>query len=293
MLQFRRRRQGRGFSCRSIPALLCKEFLTSDRLAELSKDASRYHIPFEPSHMILAQAFSSDWTIALIRTSIKSRPLAEYATEHWHGHAKFENVSSHIQDGIKSLFDNDKPHFAAWLWIFDEDNGQAMSTTKPAVPLYYAALLGFRDLAEYLLSENPESTPQGWFRYNSVTRISVQGTQRCFSITNRAFPRCRCSERMGPDSTARNIVRGIWKSGNSYWIVARMWMPKITWAGRLCTWRRRVDNFCYYYSSTRQQPMPRRTTPDLSLSTSDTYDYHWSTVEWERVLRTWQNRQGV
>jgi len=106
-------------------------------------------------------------------TSIKSRPLAEYATEHWHGHAKFENVSSHIQDGIKSLFDNDKPHFAAWLWIFDEDNGQAMSTTKPAVPLYYAALLGFRDLAEYLLSENPESTPQGWFRYNSVTRISV------------------------------------------------------------------------------------------------------------------------
>jgi hypothetical protein len=152
-----------------------KEFLTSDCLAELSKDVSRYHIPFEPSHTILAQA-----CLGVLRLddrvdsdSIKSRPLAEYAAEHWHRYAKFKNVSSHIQDGIKSLFDNDKPHFAAWLWTFDEDNGQAMSTTKPAVPLYYAALLGFRDLVEYLLSENPESTHQGWFRCNSVTRISV------------------------------------------------------------------------------------------------------------------------
>ncbi|KAH9178007.1 hypothetical protein EDB89DRAFT_2239725 [Lactarius sanguifluus] len=33
-----------------------KEFLTSDRLAGCTEDVSRFHIPIEPSHMILAQA---------------------------------------------------------------------------------------------------------------------------------------------------------------------------------------------------------------------------------------------
>jgi hypothetical protein len=62
---------------------------------------------------------------------------------------------------MECLFDADKPHFATWLWIFDEDRGgRSMSSWCPerpgASPLYYAAMLGFRDLAEHLISKHPE-----------------------------------------------------------------------------------------------------------------------------------------
>ena len=66
-----------------------------------------------------------------------------------------------IKDGMECLFDADKPHFATWLWIYNEDRGGvSMSTPCPekpeAVPLYYAARLGFRDLAAHLIAEHPE-----------------------------------------------------------------------------------------------------------------------------------------
>ena len=95
------------------------------------------------------------------RDSIKSFPLALYAAQYWHTHARLENVSSRIKEGMECLFDADKPHFATWLWIYNEDRaGSSMSTTRPeepeAVPLYYAALLGFSDLAAYLIAKHPE-----------------------------------------------------------------------------------------------------------------------------------------
>jgi ankyrin repeat protein len=64
---------------------------------------------------------------------------------------------------MECLFDADKPHFATWLWIYDEDRPsrkRSMSTMYPkkpeAVPLYHAARLGLRDLAEHLITEHPE-----------------------------------------------------------------------------------------------------------------------------------------
>jgi ankyrin repeat protein len=66
-----------------------------------------------------------------------------------------------MKDGMECLFDADKPHFATWLWIYNEDrHGRSMSSMRPekpeAVPLYYAAMLGFLDLAEHLIAEHPE-----------------------------------------------------------------------------------------------------------------------------------------
>jgi ankyrin repeat protein len=47
-----------------------------------------------------------------------------------------------------------------WLWIYNEDKGDSKPTICPekpeAVPLYYAAMLGFRDLAENLIAKHPE-----------------------------------------------------------------------------------------------------------------------------------------
>ena len=141
-----------------------KEFLTADRLAEPIRDVSHYHIRLEAAHTILAQACLG----VLLRlddrvdyNSIKSFPLARYAAKYWPTHARVECVSSHIKEGMERLFDADKLHFATWLWIYNEDRwSRSLSTTRPeepeAVPLYYAAMLGFRDLAERLIVEHPE-----------------------------------------------------------------------------------------------------------------------------------------
>jgi ankyrin repeat protein len=138
-----------------------KEFLTAERLSESTRDVSRYHIRLEAAHTIIVRAclgvllqlddIDSD--------SIKSFPLARYAAQYWPTHARIENVSSRIKHGMECLFDADKPHFATWLWIYDEDEDRSMSTMRPqepkAVPLYYAAMFGFRDLAEHLIAEHP------------------------------------------------------------------------------------------------------------------------------------------
>jgi ankyrin repeat protein len=140
-----------------------KEYLMSSRLAESSREVSRYHILLEPAHTILAQAclgvlLRLDEHID--RDKMKDLPLAKYAAEHWVKHARVENVSRHIMEGMKCLFDADKPHFMAWLWVHDGDRDSSMVTRFPekpeAVPLYYAARFGLRDLAAYLLAEHPE-----------------------------------------------------------------------------------------------------------------------------------------
>ena len=127
------------------------------------RDVSRYHIRLEAAHTIIAQACLG----VLLRmddridcNSIENFPLAQYAARFWPTHAQVENVSSHIKDGMERLFDAEKPHFATWLWVYNRDRGYFMSTMRPeepeAVPLYYAAMHGFRDLAKYLIVEHPE-----------------------------------------------------------------------------------------------------------------------------------------
>ena len=143
-----------------------KEFLSANRLAEPIRDVSRYHVRLEAAHTILAQACLGVLLRLdnhVDRDSIKSFPLAQYAARYWPTHARVENVSSRIKDGMVCLFDADRPHFRTWLWIYNEDRfswDRSMSTKCPekpeAVPLYYAARLGFRDLAKHLIAEHPE-----------------------------------------------------------------------------------------------------------------------------------------
>jgi ankyrin repeat protein len=143
-----------------------KEYLTADRLAESIRDVSRYHIRLEAAHAILAQACLSvllRLDDRIDRDSIESFPLARYAAQYWATHARFENAWSRVKDAMECLFDTDNPHFATWLWIYNEDLRDLrpmMSTMCPekpkTVPLYHAARLGFRELAEHLIAEHPE-----------------------------------------------------------------------------------------------------------------------------------------
>ncbi len=85
-----------------------KEFLTSDRLATSTIDASHYHhILLEPSHTIMAQACLS----VLLRldshinkASLENFPLALYASRHFGDHAEFGNVFSHIRERRQAPF---------------------------------------------------------------------------------------------------------------------------------------------------------------------------------------------
>ena len=149
-----------------------KEFLTADRLAEPIRDVSRYHIELEAAHTILAQA-----CIGVLlrlddhidRDNIKDFPLAPYAAECWPMHAVFGSVSARIKDGMECLFDEDKPHFATWLWIYYDDTSTMRPEKPGAFPLFHAARLGFRDLAAHLIAEHPEHV-------NARTRDGLKDT---------------------------------------------------------------------------------------------------------------------
>ncbi|KAH9053687.1 hypothetical protein EDB87DRAFT_1690062 [Lactarius vividus] len=139
-----------------------KEFLTSSRLASSLEEESRFHIRLESAHTILAQA-SLGVLLRLDervdRDSIVGFPLAQYAAEHWPEHVNFENVLSYVKDGINDLFDPEKPHFAAWLWVYNVDKLPTRGTSPEqpqASPLYYAVRVGNRDLVEHVLLKRPQ-----------------------------------------------------------------------------------------------------------------------------------------
>ncbi|KAH8994729.1 ankyrin repeat-containing domain protein [Lactarius hatsudake] len=143
-----------------------KEFLTSSRLTSSRPIVSRYHVLLGPSHMILAQACLSN----LLRLddstdeeNILKFPLAIYAANHWHVHAR-ENMNARIQEDIRRLFDLGKPHYAAWTWIHDASYGASRQRmfirVRPsqlaAPPLFYAARFGLRDLVVDLVATRPQ-----------------------------------------------------------------------------------------------------------------------------------------
>ena len=146
-----------------------KEFLTSSRLATASGEVSKYHIDLEPAHTILGQACLA--VLLEIQSGVEGHthedhPLARYAAKYCTTHAQFGEELSRLQKGMGYLFDADKPHFRVWLALYDIDTKPGYGTTSlsrftpytksPAAPLYYAALCGFHDLVEQLISKYPQ-----------------------------------------------------------------------------------------------------------------------------------------
>ena len=162
-----------------------KEFLTSDRLANATlKVLGDHYIRLESAHTIMAQACLG----VLLRLddhmdkkTIKSFPLAKYAGRHLVDHAEFEDVLSHIHDGLDNLLDPDKPHIYIWLWLqvgdyshrdwmdgnLDSysDLGESLSNHSEhhlfpdypprAPPLHYTLFLGHLCLSQYLILKRP------------------------------------------------------------------------------------------------------------------------------------------
>jgi hypothetical protein len=139
-----------------------KEFLTSDRLVTSSADISCFHILPEPAHTVVVKACLG----ILLRpengvggAKFEYSPLAYYAAQYWMHHARFENVWTHVEDGILRLFDPGKPYLDMWLAESEIEYSPFFAgyshTKHRGSLLYYASLCGFRDLVARLISQNP------------------------------------------------------------------------------------------------------------------------------------------
>jgi ankyrin repeat protein len=139
-----------------------KEYLTSDRLANASRDVSCYHILPESAHTILAQACLGVLLRLddhVDRENAGDIPLANYAAEHWDDHARFKDVSSRVQDAVEIFLDADKHAACLRLHRIDEGGDWGPYTETGLTrggPLYYASFYGFYDLAKHLAVKHPE-----------------------------------------------------------------------------------------------------------------------------------------
>ena len=181
-----------------------KEFLTSDRLANIKEDISRFHIRLEPAHTIIAQSclailLQSDHDGRADSTSA----LYKYAAQHWVDHAHLGNASLHIEYGMRRLFDPTKPHFTAWLNSYDPDNIEWTSFLRddsdsfPSWPqrsaftslgeddaplcLYYAALCEFHDLTGYLITKYPQHVVNATVGLNKSPLVAAL-RNRCIQV---------------------------------------------------------------------------------------------------------------
>ena len=156
-----------------------KEFLTSPRLAKANDDIlHRYHISIPYAHTLAVQAclgilLHLDKNITI--GDLERFPLTEYAAEHWVDHARFEDVSRTVEDGIKRLFDPNKYHFSVWLWIHDLENrywrrekrGERPSDPR-GTPLHYAALCGLDAVVKFLIIEHSQYLDTRCFDHKST-----------------------------------------------------------------------------------------------------------------------------
>ena len=155
--------------------LSVKDFLTSSHLASSPGHLSSFHILPRHAHTILTQV-----CLGLLLHPKDTNddnivsPLSEYAAQHWVMHAQFEDVASRVMDGMVSLFDPDKPHFAAWIDLYDIDaeSGGKVLSERPS-PLYYSALCGFYDLVRHIVIKHPqdENTIGGSYGFPIVAAL--------------------------------------------------------------------------------------------------------------------------
>ena len=145
-----------------------KEYLTSTWLAETKDTISRFHISMTPAHTTVAQGclgllLHIDETVT--RSSLENFPLAKYAAQHWMDHARIEDISSKVEDGMKRLFDPNKSHFSVSIWIHDPGYRYRFSlcyrpqsrSERPGKPrvtnLHYATFHGLHDVVQFLIVE--------------------------------------------------------------------------------------------------------------------------------------------
>lgn len=152
-----------GYSFIQFAHFSVKEYLTSGRLAKAEDSISRFHITMTSAHTVVAQVCLGvllHLDKGVNEDDLTDFPLVKYAADYWMDHAGFENISSHVQDGMRRLFDPNKHHLSIWVWISDpyvRSFDQSRPFTAPehtsATPLHYAASVGLHGVVAFLIDE--------------------------------------------------------------------------------------------------------------------------------------------
>ena len=214
-----------GFRVVQFSHFSVKEFLTSGRLTTSTIATSRYyHILLEPSHTIMAQACISvllrlDSHINEVR--LKDFPLAQYASRFFGDHAEFGKVFASIRGGIDDLLDSNKPHFAAWLWVREDDFRKPLKRPE-ASPLYHVAGFGFRSMVDYLVSKQPEGLsvrghcgiPLHASLHNGHANVALSLLEHCIDVDVRGIDD-RTPLHMAADRGLLEVTRILIKRGAS------------------------------------------------------------------------------
>ena len=185
-----------------------KEFLTSGRLAGCLEEVSKFHIPVEPSHAILAQACLAVFLCLDDRSRVWEFPLYRYAAEYWARHARVGNADSQIKDALDYFFDMDNPHFLALARLKHARNlltaavgKKPTGVLRPAAPLYFASWIGLRCLVERLIIKDPQQVPRLGGLYGTPLHASVLGAHIEISqllIAHGADINSRCEDHWTP-----------------------------------------------------------------------------------------------
>ena len=142
-----------------------KEFLTSSRLSESNHEISRYHVSMTPAHTLVVKAclgilLHLDKNVAEV--AVQKFPLASYAALHWVDHARFEDVSQNVENGIHILFDSNKHHLTIWVSLHNKElpswrlfKRDERPLPLSGTPLHYATICGLHAFVKLLVVEHP------------------------------------------------------------------------------------------------------------------------------------------
>ena len=142
-----------------------KEFLTSSRLSESNHEISRYHVSMTPAHTLVVKAclgilLHLDKNVAEV--AVQKFPLASYAALHWVDHARFEDVSQNVENGIHILFDSNKHHLTIWVSLHNKElpswrlfKRDERPLPLSGTPLHYATTCGLHAFVNLLVVEHP------------------------------------------------------------------------------------------------------------------------------------------
>ena len=157
-----------------------QEYLMSARLSEAKDTISRFYVSTTSAHTVVAQAclgllLHLDETVA--EDSLEKFPLAEYVAKYWVGHARIEDVSPKMQNGMMRLFDPDKSHLFDWVLIYDllYDGPPGNRPERPEHPekpratiLHYAAFCGQHDIAKFAILKHSDDVNARDFNNNDT-----------------------------------------------------------------------------------------------------------------------------
>jgi len=174
-----------GESSRQIVALAhysVKEYLVSDRI--WTGKAARYGMQDDICHDALAASclgyLLQFQQLELKPDFLESFKLARYSAEFWTRHAeKTDKQKKETNEAAIRLCCKKEPAYANWIRLWNPDKPLREPVLRKGLkkildPLYYAALLGLREVVKMLLNKGADVNAQGGYHGNPLQAASAE-----------------------------------------------------------------------------------------------------------------------